>query len=272
MSAAPAVVGFEALRLARRPWVQAALAAGVAWAVAVIAVAATHDGVAREDSLRSGGAGLLLLGGLLVACLLGATALNRDGDNGHMGALLGGGASRPLLTLGALAARTLWLLGILAAWTVALQVGSLALGLGLDGPLAVHAAATAEGLVLTLLAAAAASSIVQVPFAAIFGLLVYVAAQAAVNLKAAADVHLIGSAADTLVNSFYYLGPRVVTSPMIADLQLRDTAGAAAPRIDINGAEVHVPAADWGTPVWTAVWLGLFVVLCLAGMRRRPIL
>ena len=102
-----------------------------------------------------------------------------------------------------------------------------------------------------------------------FGLGVYVVAQAAVNLKAAADQALIGTA-DAGVTALYYVVPHTITSPMIAELQARDAAGAAAPRVEINQNVVLVPAAGWGSVVWTLAWCVLMVALCASGLRRRP--
>jgi hypothetical protein len=142
--------------------------------------------------------------------------------------------------------------------------------MGLDGPLAVHTLAVLLGLLVAMLAAAAASSIVGPVAAGIFGGAIYVVAQAAVNLKAAADQGLIGTA-DVGVRILYYVAPRTVTSPMIAELQLRNEAGPAAPRVEINENTVIVPAAGWDTVVWTIAWCVLLGLLCAAGMRRRPL-
>lgn len=264
------MIPFETRRVMRRPWVQVGGAVGIALAVAAIVVAATHEGLAREDALRRGAASLLLLGGLAMALALGSAALNRDAHGGHLGALIGNGATRADLVWGALGARLAVLLAVVAAWTLAMQAGSLALGMGLDGPLAVHALAVAEGLALALIACAAASAVVAPAAAGLFGASVYIVAQAAVNLKAAADQGLIGTA-DMLVTALYTFGPRAVTSPMIAEMQLREVAGPAAPRVEINDNTVAVPAAAWDTVAWTLLWCALLALLCIAGMRRRPI-
>lgn len=174
------------------------------------------------------------------------------------------------MTAGVLVARLAALLGMLALWGFGLEAASAALGLGLDGPLAVHALAVAVGLALTLLAAAAASTAVGPAPAGAFGAAVYVLAQAAVNLKAAADQGLIGTAADA-VRTLYYVGPRTLTSPMIAELQARDAAGPAAPRVEINQNVVIVPAAGWGSVAWTLAWCLLLGALCAVGLRRRPL-
>jgi hypothetical protein len=170
----------------------------------------------------------------------------------------------------AVGARLAALAAGVALWAVALQAGSLALGMGLDGPLAVHTLAVAEGLALTMLAAAAASSVVGPVAAGAVGAVVYVVAQAAVNLKAAADQGLIGTA-DAGVELLYYLGPRAITSPMISALQARDAAGPAAPQLEINDNVVLVPAAGWPTVAWTLAWCVLLALLCATGLRRRPL-
>ena len=270
MNRIAALVALQLRRIARRRWIQVAVAAGLALAVVAVAVAATHDGGVREDTLRRGAAALLLLGGLVLALGLGSGALNLDAQTGHFGALAGSGASRPELVTGAVGARLVVLLAAGAAWALVLQAGSVVLGLGLDGPLAVHSLAVGEGLVLAMLAASAASSIVGPLAAGVFGASLYVVAQAAVNLKAAADQGLIGTA-DAGVRILYYVVPHTITSPMIADLQLRDAAGAAAPRVEVNGNTVLVPAAGWDTVAWTLAWCILLVLLCAAGLRRRPL-
>jgi ABC-type transport system involved in multi-copper enzyme maturation permease subunit len=260
----------QGLRLARRPWVQAVTGGGVVAAVVIAAASAAESGRDQEDAFRSGGASLLLLAGLVVAVLLGAGALNRDAASGHLGLLVGSGAARAEVAAAAVAARVVALAVVLAAWTVALELGSLALGMGLDGPLAVHALAVSVGLLLTLLAATAASSVVGPVAAGAFGLIVFVTAQAAVNLKAAADQDLIGTARGG-ADAFYYAAPRTIVSPMISALQARDAGGPAAPSLDINGNEVLVPASGWGSVVWTLLWCALLVVACVGGLRRRPL-
>ena len=270
MNGVPALVATQLVRLSRRRWVQVALAAGVAIAVVCALVAIGSDGQAREDELRRAASALLLLGGLALAVALGSAALNLDAENGHLGMLAGAGASRPQLAARAVGARVAVLAGALAAWGIVLQLGSLALGLGLDGPLAVHTLAVAVGLLLTLLACSAASSVVGPLASGAFGVAVYVAAQAAVNLKAAADQGLIGTA-DAGVDLLYWISPHTITSAMLADLQLRDAAGAAAPRVEINDNTVIIPASGWDSVVWTLAWCLLLALACTAGLRRRPL-
>jgi hypothetical protein len=205
-----------------------------------------------------------------VAVPLGAAALNRDAASGHLGLLVGSGASRAGAAGAAVAARVAALAAVLALWGLALQACGLALGHGLDGPLAVHALAVAVGLLLALLAAAAASAVVGPVAAGAFGLIVVVAAQAAVNLKAAADQDLIGTA-DAGVDAVYYVAPRAIVSPMISELQGRDVGGPAAPSLEINDNLVLVPASGWGSVAWTLLWCALLAVACVAGLRRRPL-
>lgn len=270
MRAVAALIALQIRRLGRRRWIQVVVAAGAALALVAVAVAATHEGSIREDTLRRGGAALLLLGGLVLAIGLGSGGLNLDASTGHLGMLTGAGASRPELVAGAVGARVAVLAATGLLWGLLLQGGSLVLGLGLDGPLAVHTLAVAEGLLLAMLAAAAASAVVAPGASAAFGVSIYVVAQAVVNLKAAADQMLIGTSGG-LVRTLYFLFPRTVTSPMIADLQLRNAAGAAAPRVEINDNTVFVPAAGWDTVAWTLAWCILLALLCATGLRRRPI-
>jgi hypothetical protein len=264
-----ALVAMELRRLARRPWIQLAAGAGVALAIAAVGVAATHEDLAREDSLRRGAATLLLLGGLAFALALGSGALNNEALTGRFGALTGAGASRPEIVAGSVGARAVVLAVTGAAWAAVLEIGSLALGLGWDGPLAVHAAAVGVGLLMAMLAASAASAVVGPAASFVFGASMHILSQAVVNLKAAADQDLIGTASG-YVRALYYIAPRAVTSPMIADMQLRDVAGPAAPRVEINHNTVFVHAASWQTVAWTLAWCVLLALLCGAGLRRRP--
>lgn len=257
-------------RLTRRRWLALALAGGVAYAVAVAALAAGDEGLARQDALRQGGVALMLLGGLALALALGGSSLNRDSDSGHFGMLMGAGVGRGSLVAGALLARAAALLFVLAVWAVALILGGAALGAGADGDMAVHAAVSALGLVLIMVVAAAASSVVGRAAAALFGVAVYVTVQGMMNLKAAADQNIIGTAAGT-IDAVHRLVPQFPTSPMLADLQARDAAGGAIPRIDINGNEVILTATGTFGIVWTLAWIVGLALLAYAGMRRRPI-
>lgn len=265
------LVDLDLRALARSRWSWAALVLGPAAALAIALGAAGADaGMARQDDYRSGAASLLLLGGLIAALTLGATAVRSGIRSGRLGVLLAGGAGRTEVSWALVVSRTMALAGILALWLVALQIGSVAIGEGLDGPLAVHAAATLETLLVSLLAALMAATAVGPVAAWIFGLVVNVLAQAAVNLKAAADDDALGTA-DVLAQAFYFLWPRAITSPMISSLQARDAAGPAAPQIDINSNIVVVPASGWGTVLWTLAWCAAMGWVVSAGLRRREV-
>lgn len=264
------LAGASLRRLSRRRWLNLAVGAGVALVVVVALVAAGSSGAGREDTYRAGAASLLLLLGLVVAIGLGAPAFSHDADSGHLGLLTASGAGRDRLCVAVLVARLGALVAAVAIWGVALQAGSLALGMGLDRPLAVHTAAALLGLALALLGAAAASTVVGPVAAGIVGVLVHVTAQAVVNLNAAAEQDVIGTAGAS-VRGLYLLLPRTVTSPMIADLQVRGEAGPAAPRLDINGNLVSVPASGWDTVAWSLFWCLVIAAVAVAAFRRRPL-
>jgi hypothetical protein len=106
---------------------------------------------------------------------------------------------------------------------------------------------------------------------AVLALTLQVAAQSFTNLKAAADLNLVGSIADPLVNASYRVLPHTVLSPMIVDLQTRDLATLAAPQFRINQALVVVPASGVGTVLWTLGWCALLAWLTVVGTRRRTL-
>ncbi|HMM49672.1 MAG TPA: hypothetical protein PKE32_08710 [Miltoncostaeaceae bacterium] len=270
MSAYWAVLVTSLKRLARTGWYPLLIGAGLVVSAIVGAVAATRHGGARLDAFQGGAVSLLLLGGLVAALACGASALNRDGDGGHFGVLVGAGMRRAALTGAALSARALALAAIVVIWGAGLQIASALLGLGLDGDLALHTLLVGEALLLTGAAAAAASSAVGRTAAAIFALAVFLTAQAIVNLKAAADQDLIGSARSG-VDGAYGILPHIPTSPLISDLQARGVGGPAIPRITHNGNEAVLTASGWGTVLVTLVWVALFALLAHAGMRRRPL-
>jgi hypothetical protein len=270
MRAAAIVALLHLRRLARTRWLALAAAAGVLGAGLVALSAAGDEGAARSDTLQEGSTTLLLLGGLALAVALGAGALNRDSDSGHFGLLMGAGAGRPSIVVGTLVPRLVALCAVVAVWGAALLAAGGALGRGVDADLALHTAIVSLGLAMTLAATAAASSMVGRVAAGVFGVSVYVTAQAMMNLKAAADQDLIGTARGG-INAAHLLVPHVPTSPMLADLQARDAAGPAIPRIDINGNEVLLSASGAASMLWTIAWVAGFGLLAYAGMRRRPI-
>lgn len=241
------------------------------------ALAARDDGLAREDALRAGAASLLLLGGLVVAIGLGAAALNRAADSGHLGLLAGSGMGRATLAGTILAARVAALAAVVVLWGLGAQLASLALGLGPDGPFALHTLTMAENLLLALLGAALVSSVVGPTASAVTGIAIFVLAQAVVNLEAAADQGLIG-AFEGLVRVAYLILPRSIVSEMIFLLQARDVAGPAAPPLEINppGAEsaaatVFVPPSGMGSVLWTLAWCAALAVVAAIGLRRRAL-
>lgn len=266
----------ELAGLARRRWLGVAAAAGLAVILAVGALAARDSGLGRADALRAGGASLLLLGGLVVAVGLGAAALNRPADSGHLGLLAGAGTGRARLAGVMLVARVGALVGVIALWGLALQVASLALGRSLDGPFALHTLAMTENLLLALLGAAIVSSVVGPIASGIVGLGLYVAAQAVVNLQAAADQGLVGTA-EGLVRVAYLVLPRTIVSEMIFLLQARDAAGPAAPSFEINAPRaglaqtVFVPPSGTASVLWTLAWCAALAVVAAVGLRRRTL-
>jgi hypothetical protein len=254
--------------IARRLWWPIATGLGVI-AVFGIAVAAASAS-STQDDYRANAASLILLGGLVIALGLGASAFFRAVGGGRLALVASAGPPRSQVAYGLLLSRVLALAVTLAVWLAALQVGSLAIGEGLDGPLAVHVGAMFVSLSIALLAAGAAATSVGPYAAAIFGLIVYVLAQAAVNLNAAASDDALGTA-NGLGRILYWIFPRTITSPMIADLQARDVAGPAAPVIDINQNVITVPASGLGPLIWTLAWCVLLAVLAGLGLRRRPL-
>ena len=239
-------------------------------AVLVAIVAAGHDGRVRDDSFRSGSASLLLIGGLTLALALGATAISRGAESGHLGLLVGSGAARAEAALGRVIARLAALALAVAVWLVALEVAGTAIGRGADGPLAVHVAAAGATNAIVLLAAAATSTVLGPTVAAIVGLMTHVTAQAVVNLQAAAAQGRLG-AWSRLANVAYNLLPRAVLSPMIVELQNRGQGGPAAPQFEINKILIPLSAAGLGTVLWTVFWCALLAFLCVNGMRRRTL-
>jgi hypothetical protein len=73
------------------------------------------------------------------------------------------------------------------------------------------------------------------------------------------------------VSAAYYVLPRSIVSPMIADLQNRGQAGIAGPRLDINETVVHMTGSSVLTVLWTLMWCAIFAGLALAAIRRRAL-
>jgi hypothetical protein len=272
MSAVPTLVRTDLRRFARRRGLLGVLAAGVVAAAVITAVAAPKTGLDAADAFRGGAASLYLIGGLVLALLLGSTASFTGAISGHHGLLVASGARRRDLAIGVLVARVGVFLTGLAIWLVALQIGSLVIGRGPDGPLAAHAAAVALTLGVVLLAAAATSTVLGPAIAVIVGLIVQVSATAIVNLEQAADVGRIASTPTVrLVHVAYNLLPRTINSSMIVELQNRGTGGPAAPRFEINQIPIPLNPSSVTTILWTLGWCVLFAWLFVIGMRRRTL-
>lgn len=270
-AAAALMIGIDLRILARRRWVGAVTLAGLVYLAIVGIVAAGQSGLTRADTLQSNSASLLLLGGLVAAVGLGAGAFSRDASSGYLGLLVGSGATPSRIGAVRLLTRLGALIGILAIWGIGMQVASVALGRGPDGPLAVHTLAWVVNCALVLCASAALASVIGPVAAGVFGLMVFVCAQAVVNLKADLDQGAISRGSQTFVDSVYSVLPRAIISPMLADLQRRGQAGPAAPDININGLAVVVPASRLVDLLWTLLWILIFAALATYGVRRRQL-
>ncbi len=271
MNAVLTVLAADGRAMARRRWLLGIAGAGVVIAALIAVAAAGEDGLDRVDSLRSGAASLLLLGGLVAALLLGGTAFAGDAHSGYLGLMVGAGATASQVGAGRLLVRLLALVGVVAVWSVALQAGSVAIGEGLDGPLAVHSLASLVNLGLVLCATSAMASVIGPVAAGAFGMMVFISAQAAVNLKAALDQGGIDQDSSSVVEPIYYVFPRAIVSPMIREMQLRDVGGPAAPQIEVGDITVIVPSSppvDWA---WTIAWAAVLAGLAIVGVRRRQL-
>jgi hypothetical protein len=257
--------------LARRLWVQMTTLAGLV-IIAIVAIFAAGDsGQAQIDALRSDSASLLLIGGLVVAVGLGGGAFSRDASSGYLGLLVGSGATPSRVGAIRITARILALAAIFAIWGVSMQLASLAIGRGFDGALAVHTLAALENAGLVLCASAALASVIGPIAAGVFGIMVFITAQAVVNLKADLDQGAIERSSRSFIDPVYSVLPRAIVSPMIAELQHRSDAGPAAPTININGLTVYVPASHLSDVLWTLLWTLIFAGLATYGVRRRQL-
>lgn len=242
---------------------------GTAWAILVVVLANSETGLAQRDALQADGASLFLLGGLGAALALGAWAFPPDAHSGYFGLVSAAGASRPSIALARVLSRLVALIAIIAVWWAVLELGSALIGLGYDAPLGVHAAAMMLNTSLALAAAAMLSSLIGAVASGVFGFIVFVSAQAVVNLKAALDQGAIAQSSSGLVTPFYVALPRGIVSPMLEDHQRRGISSLAAPNLDVNGLDVVVPASHVLNVVWTCAWLAVLVYLCAVGLKRR---
>ncbi len=258
----------DALRESRRRWLLGAVVAGVVASVIVVIAGTGTIAADQVDGFRSGGASVLLLGGLVVALGLGATAFWRDIQSGSLGLAAAAGAPRAVIATSRVVSR-LVLLGVcLALWTLVLVTGQAIAGHGMDASFIVHALAQFETLAVTLLTTAAASTVLGPWVAAIIGLMVHITAQATVNLSAAADLARLGTA-NRLAHVAYNILPHSIVSPMIAQMQNRDAGGPAAPQFEINNVPVPIHASSVGSVVWTLAWCAFIGWLSFVGLRRR---
>ncbi len=269
--AAVTMMGTDLRVLAHRLWIQLTTLAGLVVIAIVALIAAGHSGQAQIDGLESNSASLLLIGGLAVAIGLGAGAFSRDASSGYLGLLVGSGATASRVGAIRITARIVALIAIFALWGAGMQLASVGVGRGLDGALAVHTLATLENAGLVLCASAALASVIGPIAAGVFGIMVFISAQAIVNLKADLDQGAIARSSQSFIDPVYSLLPRAIVSPMIASLQHRSDAGPAAPTIDINGLTVFVPASRLIDVVWTLLWTLIFASIATYGVRRRQL-
>ncbi len=261
----------EARGIRRRRWVLAVAAIGAAVIIAGAVVAGGRGGTAGLDTMRSWAAGVYLLAGLVLAAALGASTVNRDADGGWVGLQVATGTPRGTVALGRIAGRLTTLIAIFAAWMVIAAIGSAAIGQGADSALAVHGLAMLGNMALVLTAAGLCSVALGPVASGIVAIALYVSSLSLVNLMAAVDEGVIGTAWTGLITTLYLILPRAITSPMLSDLQARGDAGVAGAPLEINGNLVIVPAASWLTVLWALAWCALFAVVAAAAFRRRAL-
>lgn len=263
-----ALLSADLRALSRRTWLRAAVALGVLAVGLIIVTALNTDAPERADAYARGVVVLFLLGGLALALTLGAPALRTEAENGTFAMLYAAGASRADLALARILGRVIVLAVVLGAWAVAAEAGSLAVGEGLRSDLAVHALAAGLTGLLAMMAAIVAGTILGPVAAGAAGAIFFITAQGITNLKAAADVNLIGSG-EQIIDAAWWSFARTVTSPLADDLARRDVGGAAVTRFELNGAEAVVPEAGLDTWLWVLAWCGLLALAAYYGFRRR---
>lgn len=255
-------------REVRRRWYLGLIGAGVVGALIVVAAAAGASAADRPDTLRAGGASVILLGGLVTAIGLGARAYWGDIQNGALGAAAAAGAPRATIATSRALSRVSLLGVALVVWTAVLVVGGAIVGHGVDGTFIVHGLAQYETLTFTALAAGATSTVLGPWVAGTVGLMTHITAQATVNLAAAADAGQLGTAS-RLAHVAYNVLPHAIVSPMVSRLQNRDAGGPAAPQFQINNIPIPSHPSSLGSVLWTLAWCGIAVWLCFVGLRRR---
>jgi ABC-type transport system involved in multi-copper enzyme maturation permease subunit len=271
VNAALVIARIEARGISRRRWAIAVIAVGAALIVAGAIVAAGRDGLAAVDTMRSWTGGVELVVGLVLASALGASTVNRDGDAGWVGMQVTTGTPRGTVALGRVLGRVAVLVVAFAIWILIAVIASAAIGQGGDGMLFVHGLAMLENMLLVLTAAALCSVALGPIASGVVAVFFYVSCLSLVNLAAAADANVIGTAWSPLIKTFYFLFPRSITSPMLSEMQGAGTAGVAGAQLEINGNIVIVPVASWATVIWTLLWCVLLVAGTAAGLRKRAL-
>ncbi|MFM9018547.1 MAG: hypothetical protein ACKORG_03790 [Actinomycetota bacterium] len=261
----------EARGIGRRRWFLGLLVLGAALIVAGAVLAATRNGLAASDTMRSWTAAVYLVGGLLVAGSLGASTVNRDADGGWVGMQVVTGTPRTTVVLARIAGRLVALVAVFAIWMVIAAICSAAIGQGGDWPLFVHGLAMFENMILVLVTAALCSVALGPVASAIVAIFFYVSCLSLVNLMSAANDGVIGTAWTGLIKGLYLLFPRAITSPMLSDMQGRGVAGVAGAQLEINQNIVIVPAASWLTVLWTLLWCAVIALSAGLSFRRRAI-
>jgi hypothetical protein len=256
--------------LLRRRWMLYAIVLGLLVVVVVAFTADTDLGTTRLDDLRRGGASLLLLGGLAVALVFGGSTFERDRTSGHLGMLVAHGAAPAEIGLGRALSRLVALVVVMASWIAGIAVASVTLGYGVDPSFLVHGAATTLNMSLVLSGTVMMAALIGAWAAGGFGLIVYISAQAIVNIQAATDQGVISSY-NGVVRAASTVLPNAVVAPVITNMQLRDVAGPAAPRLEIDGKVIGVGASNAYEVLLAIIWVGIFLLAAAGGLRRRQL-
>jgi len=270
-SASTTIFRVELAVLTRRLWLQVATVVGLLILGIVALVAAGQSGQHQIDTLETNSASLLLIGGMAIAIGLGGGAFSRDASSGYLGLLVGSGMTPSRIGAIRIAVRLVALAAVFVIWGVGMQLVSVGIGRGINGPLIVHVGAALENAGLVLCASASLASVIGPITAGVFGLFVFICAQAVVNLKADLDQGAIDRSSRVFIAPVFSILPRAIVSPMIAALQHRNDAGPAAPTININGLTVYVPASRPLDVAWTLLWTLIFAGLATYGVRRRQL-
>ena len=257
--------------LVRRRWFIVTLAVGLALIITGTIFAVGNDGVARSDALRAWTLAVEVIGGLVIGASLGSSAGNRDADGGWVGIQVATGVGRSTVMLGRIAGRALALVAAFLSWMIAAGLCSLIIGNGPDGPLAVTGLAGIENMLVVLTVAALCSVALGPVASGITAGIVFVFVQALVNMSTAADAGVIGTSWSNLIRGLYFVLPRGIVSPMVAEMQGRDVAGLAAPQVEVNGNIVFILGSSWGSVVWTLAWCVLLAIAAAGALRKRAL-